>query len=54
MVENGEFIYPVSEITIAGNFKEIFKNITLANDLEMKYSTNAPTLLINQMTVAGK
>ena len=33
---------------------EIFKNITLANDLEMKYSTNSPTLLINQMTVAGK
>ena len=54
MVEDGELTYPVSEITIAGNFKEMFKNITLANDLEMKYSTNAPTLLINQMTVAGK
>ena len=54
MVEDGELTCPVSEITIAGNFKEMFKNITLANDLEMKYSTNAPTLLINQMTVAGK
>ena len=34
IIENGEFIYPVSEITIAGNFKDIFKNLTLADDLE--------------------
>jgi PmbA protein len=54
MIENGVFKYPVSEITIAGNFKDIFKNITLANDLEFKYSTNAPTLLIEGMIVAGK
>ena len=54
MVENGEFIYPVSEITIAGNFKDMFKNITLANDLEFKYSTNAPTLLVEGMIVAGR
>jgi PmbA protein len=54
MVENGIFKYPVSEITIAGNFKDIFKNITLADDLEFKYSTNAPTMLIEGMVVAGK
>ena len=54
MVENGVFKYPVNEITIAGNFKDIFKNITLANDLEFKYSTNAPTMLIEGMVVAGK
>ena len=30
LVENGEFKYPVNEITIAGNFNEMFKNITLA------------------------
>jgi PmbA protein len=54
MVENGEFKYPVSEITIAGNFKDIFKNIILANDLEFKYTTNAPTILIQGMVVAGK
>jgi PmbA protein len=54
MVENGAFKYPVSEITIAGNFKDIFKNIILANDLEFKYSTNAPTMLIEGMVVAGK
>ena len=54
MIEDGEITYPVSEITIAGNFKDMFKNIVLANDLEFKYSTNAPTLLIKEMTVAGK
>ena len=54
MVENGVFKYPVSEITIAGNFKDIFKNITLADDLEFKYATNAPTILIEGMIVAGK
>ena len=54
IVENGVFKYPVSEITIAGNFKDIFKNITLADDLEFKYSTNAPTILIEGMVVAGK
>ena len=54
MLENGVFKYPVSEITIAGNFNDIFKNITLADDLEFKYSTNAPTMLIEGMVVAGK
>jgi PmbA protein len=54
IVENGEFKYPVSEITIAGNFKDIFKNIILADDLEFKYTTNSPTMLIEGMVVAGK
>ena len=54
IVENGVFKHPVSEVTIAGNFKDIFKNITLADDLEFKYSTNAPTMLIEGMVVAGK
>ena len=54
IIENGVFKHPVSEITIAGNFEDIFKNITLANDLEFKYATNAPTMLIEGMVVAGK
>ena len=54
MIENGEFAYPVSEITIAGNFNEMFKNITLANDLEFNYSTNSPSMLITGITVGGK
>ena len=54
MIENGEFSYPVSEITIAGNLNDIFKNITLANDLEFNYSTNSPTMLVEGMIVGGK
>ena len=54
LVENGEFKYPINEITIAGNFKDMFQNITLANDLEFKYATNSPTMLIEGMVVAGK
>ena len=54
MIENGKFTFPVSEITIAGNFNEMFKNIILANDLEFKYSTNSPTMLVNDITVGGK
>ncbi len=54
LVENGQFIYPISEITIAGNFKDMFKRIFLANDLDFEYSTNSPTMMIEGMTVAGK
>ena len=54
LVEDGEFKFPVNEITIAGNFKEMFKNIILANDLDFEYSTNSPTMMIEGMTVAGK
>ena len=54
LVEDGEFKHPVNEITIAGNFNHIFKNIVLANDLDFEYSVNSPTMLIDGMTVAGK
>ena len=54
LVENGEFKYPINEITIAGNFKDMFQNIILANDLDFKYSTNSPTMMIEGMVVAGK
>ena len=54
LVEDGEFKFPVNEITIAGNFKEMFKNIILANDLDFEYSTNSPTMMIEGMVVAGK
>ena len=53
IVENGEFTNPVSEITIAGNFNDIFKNLVLADDLEFNFSTNSPTMLIEGMTVGG-
>ncbi len=54
LVEDGEFKYPINEITIAGNFKDMFQNITLANDLEFRYATNSPTMMIEGMVVAGK
>ena len=44
----------INEITIAGNLKDMFQNLTLANDLEFEYSVNSPTMMIEGMTVAGK
>ena len=52
-IENGERAYPVSEITIAGNLFDMFKDLTPANDLEFRGATNAPSLLISEMTIAG-
>ena len=54
MIEYGEFSYPVSEITIAGNLNNIFKNITLADDLEFNYATKSPTMMVEGMVVGGK
>lgn len=54
LIENGEFSHSVNEITIAGNLLDMYKNLTLANDLEFIYATNSPSILINQMTIAGK
>jgi PmbA protein len=53
-IENGELTHPVSEITIAGNLKDMFKNLTAADDLEYRYGIDAPTLRIDGMTLAGK
>lgn len=52
-VENGEITYPVSEMTIAGNLKDMFANLVPANDLVFRYGTDAPTIRIDGMTVAG-
>ncbi len=52
-IENGALAYPVNEITIAGNLIDMFKNLTPANDLTFRYGTNAPTLRVDGMTVAG-
>lgn len=52
-IENGEPVYPVNEITVAGNLKDMFRNMTQANDLEFRRGVNAPTLRIDGMTVAG-
>ena len=53
-IENGEIAYPVSELTIAGNLDTMFRSVIPANDLTFRFGTNAPTLRIDGMTVAGK
>lgn len=53
-IENGECTYAVSEVTIAGHLSEIFASMTPANDLVFRYGTNAPTVRVEGMTVAGQ
>ena len=54
-IENGELTYPVQEVTVAGNLKEMFRNITaIGNDLVFRNSVASPTLRIDGMTIAGK
>lgn len=53
-MENGARAYPVSEVTIAGNLREMFKTLVAADDLEFRYGINVPTLAIPQMTIAGE
>jgi PmbA protein len=52
-IERGQLAYPVSEVTIAGNLKDMFKQLTAASDLEFKTGFDAPTVRIEGMTVAG-
>ncbi|MDA1089444.1 MAG: metallopeptidase TldD-related protein [Proteobacteria bacterium] len=53
-IENGGLAYPVNEVTIAGNLEHMFAHLTAADDLEFRYATNAPTLRVEGMTVAGR
>ena len=54
-IENGELTFPVEEITVAGNLKEMFRNISaIGNDLEFRSSIACPTLRIDGMTIAGE
>lgn len=53
-IENGELAYPVHEITIAGNLKDMLRNISaIGSDLIFRGATAAPTLRIDGMTIAG-
>jgi len=52
-IENGRIAYPVSEVTIAGNLKDMFRAAVPADNLVFRYGTNAPTIRIEGMTVAG-
>jgi len=52
-IENGEIAFPVSEVTIAGNLKDMYAHLAPANDLEFRHGVNAPTVRIEGMTLAG-
>lgn len=53
-IENGKLTYPVSEINVAGNMREMLGNISqVGNDLEFLYSVASPTLRIDNLTVSG-
>lgn len=54
LIENGEITYAISGFTIAGNLNDMFARLIPANDLEFKYGTDAPTLAVEGMTIAGE
>lgn len=53
LVEHGEIVGPVSEITIASNLKEMFATLEPASDLEIRRGVDSPTVLIPEMMVAS-
>jgi PmbA protein len=53
-IEHGRISYPVSEVTIAGHLNDMFRTLVPANDLEFRYGTNAPTVRVEGLTVAGR
>ena len=53
-IVNGKRSYPVSEVTIAGNLIEMFRELVPANDLEFRFGTNSPTVRVEGLTVAGR
>ncbi len=54
-ISGGEFAYPVEEITVAGNLKELFLNITeIGNDLEFRGAIASPSIRVDGLTVGGQ
>lgn len=54
-IEDGEFAYPVSEITIASTLQQMLMNIeAIGSDLEFRRSIASPTLVIGEMTISGQ
>jgi PmbA protein len=53
-IERGALAYPVSEVTVAGNLREMFRAISVADDLEFRSGIDSPTVRIDGMTVAGR
>ena len=53
LIEEGQLGHAVAEVTIAGNLKDMFARMSVADDLDFRHAVNTPTLLIEGMTVAG-
>ena len=53
-IENGEITHPISEVTVAGNLKDMFAALVPADDLVFRHGIDAPTVRIDGMTVAGR
>jgi PmbA protein len=53
-IEKGELAYPVSEMTIASNLKDMYRALTPADDLVRRYGVDAPTIRIDGMMIAGR
>ena len=54
-IENGEIVYPVEEVTVAGNLKDIFRNIvSVGNDVDVRRSTRCGSILVDGLTIAGE
>jgi PmbA protein len=53
-IEKGEIAYPVSEVTLAGKLPDMFLKLTPANDLTFRTAVNAPSCLVEGMTVGGR
>jgi PmbA protein len=51
--EGGEIAWPVTEITVAGNLLDIYSRLVPGSDLEIRGSANAPSLLVDQLAIAG-
>ena len=52
-ITKGKITFPINEVTIAGNLKNMFERMIVANDLKFKYAMNSPTILIEGMKIAG-
>ena len=54
LIEDGQITAPIAEFTIAGNLRDMFRTLAPANDLVFRYGTDAPTLRVDGMTIAGR
>ena len=52
--EGGEIDYPVTEITVAGNLIDVFARVVPGSDLEIRGASNAPSLLVDALAIAGR